>query len=267
MPVEIQERLTATELSELSKSEAIIEAGAQTFIEVGNALKVIQEGKLYRATHKTFQLYCKERWGWDKRRAYQLIEAACVVENVNQGTQNVQCGGEQNSRRLPSTEREARPLAMIPAEQQAAVWADVVEECAERGEPITGAAVQAKVDAYKAQSEPYSEPFPPDDADDETEEPDEQSATDRMRASNHSLEMFARKIVSLHSEAITLHSPHLEKAGRLEILLGELKAAAQTIRVAKGAGLCPKCNGDGCRASGCYGTGWLNKQDFEQASA
>ena len=46
--------LSTTESRELERCEATIEAGLQTFVEVGTALLKIREGRLYRATHRTF---------------------------------------------------------------------------------------------------------------------------------------------------------------------------------------------------------------------
>ena len=40
--------LTTTEIAELSKQEAIIKRGLKTFIDVGNALAVIRDERLYR---------------------------------------------------------------------------------------------------------------------------------------------------------------------------------------------------------------------------
>ena len=139
--------LSIVESKSLSSLEQVIERGQKTFMEVGKALLVIQEQKLYRQDCKTFAEYCNVRWGFAKSRAYQMIDAAKVVGNVHQGGQI----------EPPTTERQARPLASLPAAQQANAWADVVNECAERGEPITAAAVVEVVEKYKAQAEPNSE--------------------------------------------------------------------------------------------------------------
>lgn len=66
------------------------------------------EAKLYRASHGTFEEYCRERWGMSRPRAYQLIESASTVSTL------VDKGIEP-----PQSERQARPLAKLPAEEQA----------------------------------------------------------------------------------------------------------------------------------------------------
>ena len=96
----------------------------------------INQRKLYRDTHSTFPDYCREKWGFAKSRAYQLIESAKVVGNVHS------CGQIEP----PANEAQARPLAQLPVAQQANAWQDVVDECKERGEPVTAAAVADVVD-------------------------------------------------------------------------------------------------------------------------
>jgi hypothetical protein len=63
----------------LPELEVIIERGQETFIEVGRALMEIRDRRLYRDTHATFEAYCKERWGWTRQRANQLVDAAHVA--------------------------------------------------------------------------------------------------------------------------------------------------------------------------------------------
>ena len=78
--------------------------------EAGAALATIRDTRLYRATHATFEDYCRARRGIARQTAYQLISAAGVVENVRNCVQT-----------LPVNERQVRPLAALTAEQQAVV--------------------------------------------------------------------------------------------------------------------------------------------------
>jgi hypothetical protein len=137
--------LNKAELSQLRECEAVIERGQKTFIEVGNALATIKEGKLYKAHYKTFEKYCKDKWGYTKSHAYRMIESAQVVENLSPM-------GDKNSKggvTLPKTEREARPLAQLETpKEQAKAWAEVVKESEKTGEPITAAAVEAVVERH-----------------------------------------------------------------------------------------------------------------------
>jgi hypothetical protein len=85
-----------------------------TFLEVGTALAVIRDSKLYRQTHKTFESYCQERWGWNRNRAYELMNAAETEKCIQLNTK-------------PANESQARPLSKVPKEQRAPVWEQAVE--------------------------------------------------------------------------------------------------------------------------------------------
>lgn len=67
----------------LSGCEQVIERGLKTFVEVGEALITIRDGRLYRATHGTFEAYCVERWGLPRNRAYQFVDAAETVAQMS----------------------------------------------------------------------------------------------------------------------------------------------------------------------------------------
>jgi phage N-6-adenine-methyltransferase len=120
--------------SRLAECEYIIERGLNTFVEVGAALLEIREGKLYRhhEGYDTFEEYCQKRWGIERRRAYQLMDAAEVVENV------------KNFSHFPVRESHVAPLAGLPPETQIQVWQQVVDT-APNGK-ITGEFVQQVVD-------------------------------------------------------------------------------------------------------------------------
>jgi hypothetical protein len=101
--------------SRLANLEAVITEGLGTFVAVGRALTEIRDAELYRATHSSFEAYCQERWGFKKSRAYQLISAAGVVENVHS------CGN------APTNEAHARELGKVNLDQQEEVWVEVLQ--------------------------------------------------------------------------------------------------------------------------------------------
>lgn len=76
------QQLAQNETARLKQCEKAIEKGLGTFVEVGQALLDIRDGKLYRASHKTFDAYCKERWDIGKSHAYRLIEGARTVQAI-----------------------------------------------------------------------------------------------------------------------------------------------------------------------------------------
>lgn len=67
----------------------------------------------------TFEAYCRERWGFTVRRAYQIIGAAEVAGNVNNCSQTA-----------PTTESQARPLSKLPPAEQPAAWQEATDKAA-----------------------------------------------------------------------------------------------------------------------------------------
>jgi hypothetical protein len=95
----------------LKELEGIIERGLQTFIEVGNALLEIRDGRLYRESHASFEDYTQKRWAMSKPYAYRLIQAAEIAAVVPVGT-------ESQARELAPLKHD--PKAMQEAYKQAA---------------------------------------------------------------------------------------------------------------------------------------------------
>ena len=56
----------------------------RAFYEAGIALKELRDRRLYRSTHKTFEEYCRARFGYGRDAAYLKIGAAEVYENLDQ---------------------------------------------------------------------------------------------------------------------------------------------------------------------------------------
>lgn len=129
--------MTLVEAERLDRCENIITRGLKTFIEFGNALSEIRDKQLYRASHGTFEQYCRERWGWTSSRARQLIGAAETVTNVTA------IGGN-----APETESQARELAGLTAAQAATVMRVAHERS---GGKITAATIRS------ARQQPWTE--------------------------------------------------------------------------------------------------------------
>gem|GEM_PF-2354666 len=127
---ETTDQLTLFEVNELAHHEGVIAHGLETFVDVGQSLMLIRDRQLYRAKYTTFADYCRKRWKIGKSRAYQLIGAAEVFENVHRGGQT---DGDSEPVVAPTTERQTRPLTKLPAEEQAGAWNDAVERSG--GEP------------------------------------------------------------------------------------------------------------------------------------
>lgn len=76
------EALTRMEANMLQDYETIIEQGEKTVIEVGQALLAINRARLYRGQYRSFQEYCTERWGFGRRRAYDLMKASEIADEL-----------------------------------------------------------------------------------------------------------------------------------------------------------------------------------------
>lgn len=141
----MKNELTKSQRSELEACEAKIEAGMETFVEVGNALLTIREGKLYRTEFKTFEEYCQTKWEMSDRHARRLIVAAEVAGNIT---------GPRGPEIPPTSEKQVRPLVNLPAEQQQEAW--TVATASAGGKQPTAKQVQAAVGVVKAEKT-----FPP----------------------------------------------------------------------------------------------------------
>ncbi|MHB1774988.1 MAG: hypothetical protein ACYCU7_03210 [Acidimicrobiales bacterium] len=95
----------------------MVDQGLSTFVEVGRALLEIRDRRLYREDgYPTFEMYCRERWGWSRQHAYRLIDGGWVAELVSPA-------GD-----IPPAERVARelsPLARADQEAAVALWAEL----------------------------------------------------------------------------------------------------------------------------------------------
>ncbi len=117
--VEALEELSEDEKRERYDLELLVE---RAFYEAGVALRELRDKRLYRSTHRTFEEYYRERFGFRRSHSYQMIDAAGVVENLSA------IGGQI----LPTNERQVRPLTRLEPAQQLAVWREAVEQAGGR---------------------------------------------------------------------------------------------------------------------------------------
>ncbi|MGK7879634.1 MAG: hypothetical protein AB4060_05985 [Crocosphaera sp.] len=159
----------------------------RAFYEAGKALYELRKRRLYRSSHKTFEAYCQERFGFGRHAANRLIAGASVVENLvtigyqnqseemvtnnnrtqseemvtigyqnqNDETHKVTNGTQNDSDQmvtnghqiLPTSERQVRPLTKLEPDQQREAWAKAVEQAG--GKVPSGRIVKSIVDKIR----------------------------------------------------------------------------------------------------------------------
>ncbi|HYX16889.1 MAG TPA: hypothetical protein VE944_21565 [Nostoc sp.] len=87
--------VTAVEIPELTEQEQsdrlhLERRVERAFFEAGKALTELRDRRLYRSTHKTFEDYCRERFGFSRRQPYHLIEAAVIFDNLVEKCERMQ---------------------------------------------------------------------------------------------------------------------------------------------------------------------------------
>ncbi|MEH1807094.1 MAG: hypothetical protein ACYTXT_28660 [Nostoc sp.] len=130
--------VTAVEVPELTEEEQrdrlhLERRVEKAVFEAGKALMELRDRRLYRSTHSTFEEYCKDRFGFQRRHPYRLIEASAVFDNLMKMCPNgTQTENEQmcpiGTQILPTSERQVRPIIKLEPEQQWEVWQRAVQE-------------------------------------------------------------------------------------------------------------------------------------------
>jgi hypothetical protein len=128
--------------AELEQLENVIKQNIGAFYEVGRALMEIRDKGLYKDVlgYDTFEQYCKERWDFARRTAYQFIDSVKVVENV------------RNCAQTPVNESQTRPLARLEPDKQREAWQKAVETAPEG--KVTAAHVSKVVKEMTEQEPP-----------------------------------------------------------------------------------------------------------------
>ncbi|MHC5748573.1 MAG: hypothetical protein ACYTXT_43390 [Nostoc sp.] len=135
--------VSAAEVEELSEAEErdrlhLERRVERAFFEAGKALAELRDRRLYRSTHKTFEQYCKDRFGYTRIAASYKIAAATVMDNLlTNGLQKEEIATDElqtpkmltnGLQILPNNERQVRPLVSLEPEVQREAWQKAVEE-------------------------------------------------------------------------------------------------------------------------------------------
>ncbi|WP_442949337.1 hypothetical protein [Nostoc sp.] len=90
----------------------------------------LRDRRLYRSSHRTFEDYCRDRFGHSQQQSNYLIAAAGVYENLTTiGCQNLPPEDltTNGSQILPTSEGQVRPITKLEPQEQWEVWQQAVE--------------------------------------------------------------------------------------------------------------------------------------------
>jgi hypothetical protein len=122
--------LNSDELAALAAAEERIRKGIAAFSDAGEALAMIRDRKLYRATHMSFDTYVMARWKIGTDYAAKLIAAAVICQ-------------EMTSNGLPAPAREihARQLKRVEPAHRPQVWQAALDAAGGDPEAVTAEAI------------------------------------------------------------------------------------------------------------------------------
>lgn len=124
-------------------------ARARFVVEAGTALRAIrdEDGGLYKVTHATFEEYIARRWDMDRTRAYQLIDAAPVMQVMSKIFDTA------------PVESHARALAPVWAEHGEPAVREVFAAVRTKGDKVTAVTLREAADhlGYIPQQAPADE--------------------------------------------------------------------------------------------------------------
>ncbi|SDT87220.1 hypothetical protein SAMN04488548_12432 [Gordonia westfalica] len=124
-PVAAADQLSALR-DDLEQQESVIERGLESFIEIGRALAKIRDDRLYRHEYASFEVYCQSRWNLSRKRAYDLMSAATVVDGMEAALE-MATSPIGDTPALPANEGQARELTGLDPAEAVDVMAKVNE--------------------------------------------------------------------------------------------------------------------------------------------
>ena len=113
--LEVEMPLTAEEKRRLDTLEKVLDAKLGDFFEVGSALMEIKSEELFRETHRNFNAYCQDRWGFGRSYANKLIGSAERIQLLPEGFPK------------PANEFQIRPFLKLDPEEFPKKWKTIIE--------------------------------------------------------------------------------------------------------------------------------------------
>jgi hypothetical protein len=115
---------TPAEETEFQECEAIVREGWAHVARVGEALVRIRDKKLFKNEHPSFELYCRERWGFGRAQACRYIAAGDIQRSL----------AAVPGMPVPECEAQIRPLIGLSAVQAHTAWVAPRKRAAGRGD-------------------------------------------------------------------------------------------------------------------------------------
>ena len=78
--------MSPPETNRLAELEKMVARGLKRAVEIGLALGVIHEMRLYKHEYRSFEKYCRAKLGCGRQQAYRLIKAAATGKGLRVGT-------------------------------------------------------------------------------------------------------------------------------------------------------------------------------------
>lgn len=111
--------LPSHEREKLRDAEALLALAEQSYISQGKSLREINTKRLYRATHPSFEDYCRQKWEISRQNAYTLIACYETIEHL--------FGKGFHEDDLPRNVTQCRELLRLEKlEDRAEAWAQAI---------------------------------------------------------------------------------------------------------------------------------------------
>lgn len=270
--------LTSEEETRFTELKAIVHRGKRAWYEVGCALHELRARRLYRATHRTWEAFCKEEFDFSKRYCDYQVGAVFALEHLSVAKAENESLGNLGTR-VPKTPSswlrvpDSRPplLPLIHNERIAREFAklhdvrlmkdayDAFEHAAETGRNPTVVLAKECVDLVRAkhakpiEAKPSSMPSSP---------------TEPLTLPVAGWDLAVKALAELRKALEALSESEHGDALRTpehDLIPGctqSLRQIKDLLRLTRPEIVCPQCKGKTCKK--CHGHGWLSKREIEK---
>ena len=202
--------LTKSQVARKNQLVKRVKDGLTTFLEVGNALKVLRDENLYRDTHKTFEAFMRAEFELSKSVGYYYIQSAETHSKLSSIEDKSDFGN------LPRLSSHYREIVKAPVEKLPEVLARVAERTERTGRPPRAkdfkAAVSMVVEGTVIKRDSSKTKEPPKDTKDEPEPSKEEQMKAEQKKARSYAEYLQRSIDDLNRiKRNTVQHPELIK--------------------------------------------------------